>query len=106
MAAAKVMPAPSRRFAPGPSLSRNAGEGLSPAPANTLSAANPLPRKRGRVRVGASRMRVARRHSVLGPKNRAAVDDRAPHPALRRASIKRRVLGFRAEIVGGDAPRQ
>src|SRR5689334_14857883 len=108
MAATKVMSSPSR------DTTRDAGEGLASAVDETSSPAPPervepapshsLPRKRGRVRVGAVWVRVHPRHLTLGLKDRAAVDDRAPHPALHRAPVERRVLRFRAKIVGADAP--
>ena len=81
-------------------LSRSAGEGLC------SGAKAPLPHcgRGGTQREGAGWVRVRERHSVLAPKNRAAVDDRAPHPALHRAAVERRVLRFRAELVGRDPP--
>jgi hypothetical protein len=113
MAATKVMPSPSHAGArpraalcadpwgAGPSLSRSAGEGLLSGASESPS---PALRERGDPARRAGWVRVSERHSILGSKDRAAVDERAPHPALHRASVKRRILRFRAEIVGRDAP--
>ena len=121
---APILPEPIRRMSPMPGRagSAPARTGSSPAGSRRWRRGEKSDHRRARLlrrcaprndTLDGSSLRAQRSNLVgrdpgssLAPEDRAAVDDRALDPALHRAAVERRVLRFRAELVGVDPPRR